>query len=206
MTLSSRGGDQTGFTLLELLVALAVFAVMAAAAYGGLQSVLRARAVVEVEAKRLAELQMAMHILESDMAQVANRGIRDEYGEPRAALVGTSFDTALITFTRAGWNNPLDRDRATLQRLTYRLEDRRLVRGYWNTLDRGSRSEPRETTLLEQVERVEIRFLDEQNVWQGEWLPVDGDDNTAPLPKAVELTVTLSDWGNITRLFPLPTL
>jgi general secretion pathway protein J len=199
-------GAQLGFTLLELLVALAVFAIMATAAYGGLQSVLRTRVAVEAQSQRLTRLQMAFYFLERDLIQAVNRGIRDEYGQPRPALEGNALAGALITFTRAGWDNPLDRQRSTLQRLSYRLRDESLVRIHWTRLDRGGFSEPREMPLLDGVDEIGIRFLDDQNNWQPAWPPpLVGEEPIAP-PRAVELRVTLRDWGEITRLFRLPTL
>jgi general secretion pathway protein J len=197
---------QYGFTLLELLVALAVFAIMATAAYSGLQSVLRVRVAVETESRRLTELQMAFHFLERDLAQTVNRGVRDEYGQFRPALEGNSVTGALITFTRAGWDNPLDRPRATLQRLSYRLREGFLVRAHWNALDRGGFSKPREISLLSGVDEIQIRFLDEQNDWRAIWPPPVVDQAPTDLPRALELSVTLSDWGEITRLFRLPAL
>jgi len=77
-----------GFTLLELLVALAVFAIMSIAAYSGLRNVLFTRAAVEEQTRRLAAVQLAVFRLEQDIEQTVPRGIRDEYGEPQAALVG----------------------------------------------------------------------------------------------------------------------
>jgi general secretion pathway protein J len=201
-----ESGEQGGFTLLELLVALAVFAIMATAAYSGLQSVLRARVAVEAESQRLTELQMAFHFLERDLAQTLNRGIRDEYGQLRPGLEGNAVTGALITFTRAGWDNPLDRPRATLQRLSYRLREGFLVRSHWSALDRSGFSQPQDISLLSRVQEIEIRFLDEQNDWRTIWPPPVVDQEPIDPPRAVELSVTLSDWGEITRLFRLPAL
>jgi general secretion pathway protein J len=196
-----------GFTLLELLVALAVFAIMATAAYSGLQSVLLTHARVESEAKRLAQLQMAFHILERDIEQAAPRGIRDEFGQPRPALEGGALNgNALVTFSRAGWDNPLGQGRSTLQRLSYRLQNTQLVRAHWNTLDRGGLNEARETPLLDHVQQASLRFLDDQNAWQSSWPPSGSDGEPTGLPRAVEISLTLNDWGEITRLFRLPGL
>ncbi len=198
---------QAGFTLLELLVALAIFAIIATAAYSGLQNVLFTSGIVETEAQRLAQLQTAFLLLERDMEQLANRGIRDEFGQARPPIEGGEINSdALITFTRAGWANPLRSNRSTLQRLSYQLRESRLVRRYWDTLDRGGRSEPRETPLLDKIEQAEIRFLDQQNNWQQDWPPPGSYNTPARLPRAVEIDLTLSDWGRIKRLFRLPAL
>ena len=96
-----------GFTLLELLVALAVFAIMSIAAYSGLSNVLFTRAAVETENRRLAMTQLAFHRLGQDLEQVIPRSVRDEYGEPEPALRGNIQDSEALLFTRAGWDNPL---------------------------------------------------------------------------------------------------
>ena len=91
-----------GFTLLELLVALAVFAIMSIAAYSGLSNVLFTRAAVETENRRLAMTQLAFHRLGQDLEQVIPRSVRDEYGEPEPALRGNIQDSEVLLFTRAG--------------------------------------------------------------------------------------------------------
>lgn len=203
MTPASRG-----FTLLELLVALAVFAIMAVAAYSGLRAVSYTRAAVEEQSRRLAAVQLAVYRLEQDLAQAVERGIRDEYGEPQPALLGGTLTADRLTLTRAGWDNPLAQPRASLQRVAYRLRDGRLWRLHWPILDRGGLSAPRETLLLEKVQAFKIRFLDQKD-WRDDWPPpsplTEGPPpNPDRLPRAVEVSLTLEDWGEITRLLLLP--
>ena len=197
-----------GFTLLELLVALAVFAIMATAAYSGLRNVLFTRAAVEEQSRRLAAVQLAVYRLEQDVEQTLARGIRDEYGDPQPALHGGALTSDALTLTRAGWDNPLGQSRATLQRVAYRLREGRLWRLHWQVLDRGGLVEPRETLLLDRVREFKVRFLDAEDAWQNDWpLPDDNDEaerrDSAALPRAVEVKLMLEDWGEITRLFPL---
>lgn len=200
-----------GFTLLELLVALAVFAIMAIAAYGGLRNVLFTRAAVEEQSRRLAAVQLAVYRMEQDVEQTLARGIRDEYGDPQPALQGGALASDALTLTRAGWDNPLGQSRATLQRVAYRLREGRLWRLHWQVLDRGGLIEPRETLLLDRVQELKVRFLDADDAWQDDWPPPasDSDDgetgrrDSVVLPRAVEVSLTLEDWGEITRLFPL---
>ena len=197
-----------GFTLLELLVALAVFAIMATAAYSGLRNVLFTRAAVEEQSRRLAAVQLAVFRLGQDIEQAVPRGIRDEYGDPQAALLGGELADDRLTLTRAGWDNPLGQPRATLQRVAYRLRDGRLWRLHWGVLDRGGLLEPRETLLLERVREFRVRFLDRDD-WRDDWPPPASDEagtkkDPDALPRAVEIGLTLEDWGEITRLLPLP--
>lgn len=197
-----------GFTLLELLVALAVFAIMATAAYSSLRNVLFTRAAVEEENRRLAAVQLTVYRLEQDIEQAVARSIRDEYGQPQAAMSGGSLASDPLIFTRAGWDNPLEQPRATLQRVAYRLREGRLWRLYWDVLDRGGLVEPRETLLLDRVQEFQVRFLDVDNAWQTTWPPPasgeERDQAAQPLPRAVDISLKLEDWGEITRLLPLP--
>ena len=197
-----------GFTLLELLVALAVFAIMSVAAYSGLRNVLFTRAAVEQQSQRLAAVQLAVFRLEQDIEQAIPRSIRDEYGEKQAALLGGELSDDRLMLTRAGWDNPLGQPRAQIQRIAYRWEDGRLWRRHWPVLDRGGRIEPREILLLDRVSAFTVRFLD-QDEWRSDWPPpVAADAETEkqeadPMPRAVEIRLTLEDWGEITRLLPL---
>ncbi|MBL8259274.1 MAG: type II secretion system minor pseudopilin GspJ [Candidatus Competibacteraceae bacterium] len=197
-----------GFTLLELLVALAVFAIMATAAYSGLSNVLATRTALEAQSRRLAAVQLAVFRLEQDIEQAAPRAIRDEYGDFQTALLGGELATDQLVLTRAGWDNPLGQPRANLQRVAYRFRDGRLWRLYWDVLDRGGLSEPRETLLLDRVRDFRVRFLQAKN-WLKAWPPLASDEeqtrkNREALPRAIEISLTLEDWGEITRLLPLP--
>lgn len=196
-----------GFTLLELLVALAVFSIMSIAAYSGLRNVLFTRAAVEAQSQRLAAVQLAVYRLEQDIEQAMPRSIRDEYGDPQAALLGDELSDDRLTLTRAGWDNPLGQPRANVQRVAYRLREGRLWRLHWPVLDRGGRIEPRETLLLDRVRAFKVRFL-ERDDWRNDWPPpanAEADQKIPdPMPRAVEISLTLEDWGEITRLLPLP--
>ncbi|NJN45979.1 MAG: type II secretion system minor pseudopilin GspJ [Candidatus Competibacteraceae bacterium] len=104
---------------------------------------------------------------------------------------------------RTGWANPLKRARAGLQRLSYRWENYQLYRLQWDVLDRAGLTEPQETLLLDRIEAVQIRFLDQEDSWQTVWPPStnSSETNLDLVPRAVEVQVLLQDWGEITRLF-----
>jgi general secretion pathway protein J len=189
-----------GFTLLELLVALAIFAVVAALAYGGLRVVLDARERTDAQAQRLAEIQMALAFLTRDLEQAVDRPIRDELGDRRPALLGGTG--AALEWTHGGWRNPAGQARSSLQRVAYAHDANRLVRRSWAVLDRAHDSAGNDTVLLEGVTALELRFLDGQMEWQTFWPPAIED---APgLPRAVELRLELEDGTGISRLVRLP--
>lgn len=187
-----------GFTLLELLVALAVFAVVAVMAYGGLQGMLDAREHTRQTALRLGALQFAVSLLADDLRQAVPRGVRDAYGDPLPALAGERDG---IELTRAGHANPVEARRASIQRVRWGVESGALVRWSWPVLDRTPGSVPAGRRLLEEVRGLELEYRVDET-WQRQWPP----DGTAapPLPRAVRVTLELADWGTVQRLVLLP--
>lgn len=195
-----------GFTLLELLVALAIFAVIAVIAYSGLDTILTARQQTDQHAIQLAHLQMAFTWLGRDIEQYIERPIRDQYGEKQPALQGTNSHLEL---TRAGWRNPAQQQRSSLQRIAYNVENKTLTRSYWRMLDRAQDTQPLKIDLLTQVDELQLKYLDKGQRWHEQWPPLNflntaPDEQTNPTLKAIEITLTVVGWGRITRLFRVP--
>lgn len=201
--MTRRAGRIRGFTLLELIIAISIFALVSAMAYGGLNAVLRsANATREAEAK-LEALQLAMAVLMQDFTQLTNRSVRDAYGDTRPALIGPDPQTGGFQFTRRGWPNPAEQPRGTLQRVIYRVEDGVLIRGYWLALDAAPNAEPVQMPLLEGVSSITLRYLGEESTWVDQWPPLTATPAPSKLPKAVELTLGTEHWGEIVRLIPI---
>lgn len=197
---------QGGFTLLELLVAVAIFAVVGAMAYSGLYQVLLQQEGTVQRSDRLSDLQKAYRILQRDLEQVIGRGIRNEFGEKVEAMVGGSgFDG--VEFSRAGHANPAGFLRSQIQRVAYVPDQDVLLRRTWRVLDRAQDSLPDEEVLVQGLSSFAMRFLDEDNQWQEQWPPLQseiGDDQSRGLPRAVEVQLDLDDLGILNWLFLLP--
>jgi len=189
-----------GFTLIELIVVLVIFAVVAVMAYGGLSAVLNARERVLQSLERTAALQKAYVRLRNDLQQLRGRSARDGYGEPQGALA--VLPDGAVEFTRSGWRNPLGQPRSALQRVAYRLDDEnQLVRASWTALDRAQDTEPSLVVVLEQVEDIRWRFL-QGNDWRDAWPPAGASGATLDeVPRAVEIVLTLKDLGEVRLLF-----
>ena len=105
--------NQRGFTLLELLIAMAIFAIMAVMAYGGLKTVLATRQAVTERAAELRQLQQTLQLLNEDLLQALPRSIRDELGDPEPAFIG-GRSQLLLSLTRSmaqNWGKQLWRYR-----------------------------------------------------------------------------------------------
>lgn len=194
---------QSGFTLLELIVVIGIFAIFALMAYGGLDSVLNTRRQVEIAQERIAALQKSYIRLRNDLQQVSNRTARDGFGDVQPALRAT--DKGYLEFTRAGWRNPLLLPRPGFERVAYRYEAGKLIRSSWRVLDQAQDSKAVDVTLFDNVEQVRWRYFDKvSNEWRDRW-PYDTNTDTAQAaiapPEAVELTMRTKDVGELRFLF-----
>ena len=192
-----------GFTLLEVLVAVFIFAIVGMLAYGGYNQLSRQSDIVEVSAGRTRTIQAAVQRMSEDFEMLEPRPIREPLGEAlEPALRADSRTETLADLTRSGWSNPAGVSRSTLQRVTYRLQDNKLQRAYWNALDRTLTDEPNGAVLLEQVRSVTFRFMDQNRTWHDQWPPLgySGPDSGRLRPIAVEFTLELEDWGKLVRL------
>lgn len=196
------GSNCAGFTLLEMVVAVAVFVIFAAMAYGGLNTVNRQKADTEQYAERLISLQLAVRYLERDIGQVIDRPIRNQFGDEEPAIM--KGNESLLKLTQGGWSNPAGLTRSSIQRVGYDIQDDALIRITWSRLDGADEQTALETHLLEGVEEFEVRFLDENEEWQESWPPLTDSEEQAPLPAAVEITLSVDAWGSVRRLFALP--
>ena len=190
-----------GFTLLELLVAMAVVAVVGVMALGGLSEVIRQQTIAQQRAERWREIQFAMRIISQDLAQIHPRPTREERGEDwQPSILAPSVQFAL-EFSRGGWANSVALPRGSVLRVAYDWEDDTLVRFHWSVMDRTLATPPIRTELLSGVEDVEIRLLDANGEWQLDWPPASmtGAARLVARPRVVEFGVILEDFGRVWR-------
>ena len=184
-----------GFTLLEVLLAVAITALIGVGAAQLLNSIINAKQGVDIRSEKLASLQRFNMAVSRDIEQIINRPIRDIYGDEQPAIRINDGDYP-VEFTRAGWrNSPVTDDpRSELQRVAYRLEPidseacevayvrlqswgviepqgECLVRYFWPVLDRASDSQPQSQVVLEQIDMLEVEMLvrEENSNAQGDY-------------------------------------
>lgn len=190
-----------GFTLFEILIAVSIFAVIGTIAMTSLIQVGRSGERVSYKQKQLADIQFALGYLGRDLAQMVNRKVRDQYGDERPQLEVAENH---IIFTRDGWSNLLQQKRSSLQRVEYRLQDEALQRRFWPQLDQGYSEVVVDQPLLQKVQRFEIKLITTGKNKLTSW-PNARQPNIAPVkPVALEMTLEVSDFGEIKRIFELP--
>jgi general secretion pathway protein J len=184
-------------TLLELLIVIAIFAIMSSAAYSALQSSLKAEENFSAAMKDLEAVQMSLTLFQRDIMQLSPRAIRDAYGDNEAAIV--LFDGRELFFTRGGNFSSLKLDQTELVRVAYSLQGEQLIRSHWRHLDSTQGDQPLTAALLNKVSNLQIRVLDQNNIWHLDWPIAD----SAKI-RALEITLELEDWGEIRRLLQIP--
>jgi len=199
---SARG--VRGLTLIELLVAVAIFAVLSGMAYRALTVVLDSRARIEQENRKWRDVASFFARFEQDVATVAPRPIHDARNGLMPAFVGnpTNTDanqgTLMLTRTAvAAEPGAVDPPR----RLGYRLRGGVVELLTWNALDQSPRDEPRVVAMLHDVREMGLRYLDRRGQWQTAWPPAGGAPDAA-IPTGVEIQLTLASGEQITRLLP----
>jgi general secretion pathway protein J len=188
---------QAGVTLLELLIVIAVFSIMSAAAYSSLQNSLKAEENFNTSMKDLEAVQMSLAMFERDVMQLSPRTVRDALGDREAAVV--LVNGRQLVFTRGGNFSSLKLDRTELLRVAYQWRDGQFMRSYWRHLDSTQGDRPLSAPLLDNVTGLRIRVLDQNNLWHLDW-PMAENARI----RAVELTIEVEGWGEIRRLFQVP--
>lgn len=215
---------RNGFTLVELLVALFITAILFAMGYGAVNQAMANKGAIEEQNRRLLAVQTTMRLLAQDFEQAAPRPVRDPVAgetwlpsfESQGAAQGTERQAALVSITRTGWANPAGVQRPALQRVSYVLDDKTLHRDHSPVLDATQSSELVRRDLLTGVKSVKMRFMDGSRNWVEEWpsqsIPpgdprvgshTQPDSRQRARPLAVEVTLELEDWGKIMRIFEI---
>ena len=192
-----------GFTLVELLVALAIFAIMSGFAYRGLTAMLDSRVALQKESRKWRDLSVFVGRLERDLAAVLNRtsiGASGTVLAPVSSALEALAPREGLALTRSG--SPLQENAlAAPQRVAYRFSEGRVERLTWSGVDISPREEPTAVTVLAGAGALAFRFLDPGGEWRASWgLP----GSNQPMPAAVEVAVTLASGERIVRMLDLP--
>ncbi len=196
---------EQGMTLLEVLVALTIFILMAGAGYSGLQQGLAIQDGLQQKRQYWRRLDTIMILLQQDFDQARNlsqripvNAVRPFVGasEPNPAAQGE-----LVSFTRGGHASYSAGLVSPHLRVAYRLREGSLYRTTWPRLNMPESEQGTEAELIDKVTDIQLRFLDTTRQWNASWPTILATDQAAGLPLAVQLTLTLGSQQTYERVF-----
>lgn len=193
-----------GFTLLEILIALSIFSILAVITSVAMFHAFNTRAKVNTQADILHSVQLSMSLLQHDMRQMTNRAVRGNDMRLVSALIGQS---GYLEMTRDGIANPESMEkRSTLKRIALICESGTLKRRTWASLDTPNHNNWEESVLLDNLSSCKFSYLDHSLHVLNEWREVTPEHSKGgeSLPKAVQLNITMNPWGNANLIFIVP--
>lgn len=185
---------RAGFTLVEVLIALLIFALIAGAGAALLSVSIDNRFAVKSATDRLAALQRARSLLKGDLGQAVDRVGRDAAGRRETAAMTGGQGASLLSLTRTGWSNASDAPRPSMQRVDYVLDGQRLERRTRTWLD-GDRPGPPQV-LFEGVSEARVTFIAD-----GIEYPAWPAGDRRRMPDAVRVDLTLEAYGPVSQWF-----
>ena len=194
---------ERGFTLIEVLVAMGIIAIIGVMALEGLTEAIAQKSIASERADRWREIQLAMRVVTQDLAQIHPRPTREELGESfQPSLLASPTAQFPLELSRGGWSNPGGFARGTVLRVAYAWEEDALLRFTWPVLDRTLATPPQRTELLTGVTNLEVRFRAPSGEWSSEWPPRDmaGAMRYISVPRAIEVAIELEDFGRVWRI------
>ena len=195
-----------GFTLLELLAAIAVFAVLSALSFRGLSSVLESEARLQVDSRQWGDLSVSFAQLGEDLAMSVERPVRGADARRLPALLlsddprtSALTDGAQIVLTRLGPGMG-STAQGVPRRVGYRWRDDKLEYLVWPSPDAAPGTTPEAYTLLERVAGVRWQALDGQGRWLDAWPSAQAQE---VLPRAIAVRITLASGEELVRIVAL---
>lgn len=206
--LMRRANKKKGFTLVEMLVVVAILGFIGIASFSMSNTAIYAKTALTQQEKTLFNSIRLWQWIERDVEQMVARPVRDELGEPLTALRVRDSE---IHFSKTGWTNPLKSSRSELQRVEYQFDplEKQLIRTFWPVLDRDQDTKATVQTF-EGITAFSIEVLDSNEQWRNTWpqeqialLP--GQQASKQLmPQLLRIKLTTDALGTVTRLFLLP--
>lgn len=189
-----------GFTLLEILIALFVFSIVATIISTVLHQVISIYTTTEKNAEHFRKFAWVLLMMDYEIEQTVNRSIVNAKGQPEGAFVG---GVKGFSFTHSSAANVIDQQIGShLVRSGYYIVDGVLYHYVWPALDQAPNAYPTKRPLLQGINKAKFEYFDDKNEGHAHW-PLKEDSAKEGLPRAIRIELTLNDWGRLSQLYVL---
>lgn len=193
-----------GYTLIEIMIALSVFAIIATITASVMIHVFDVRSRVAAQAEQLGELQLAVSLLTHDVTQFIPHTVRTQDMHVFAAFIGSHEH---MEFTRSGVANPKGvAAKSSLERVAFLCQGSQLIRRTWSPLDTVNRHVYEDRVLLSHLQACTFDYISRYHQILPDWRAYKIEENRAEevIPSAVRVTIKSAKWEAITVLLILP--
>ncbi|BFM49540.1 type II secretion system minor pseudopilin GspJ [Marinomonas sp. THO17] len=191
---------QGGFTLIELLIVMSIMAGIGVVSFQLVATGLQMQNKLDQDSEQFNTVARTWWKLQADLQQLIDRPIKNEYGQDEPAL---TLDSNQLSFTRAGWLDPMDTERPPYLRVEYRQTENSLKRSFWQELDRPPGSQ-RLVQNFSSVQSFKVEVLTNEQEWVDTWPRYTNGQEEKALPLAIRLTLAFDNLPEISRIFVIP--
>lgn len=198
-TFSRHTYASSGFTLLEVIIAIALFSMISLSSFTIFNTVIKSDESSKSRTERINELQRGFLLIERDLLQIAKRSVRLNGEAPLDDFLHTDSNSfsnseSTLAFVRHGWTNPgLLLPRSSMQSVAYQLNEETFERLHFNFVDAIQGQEPKIRKLITNVQTLSFEFFYDKK-WQKKI-------KDKILPQAIAVELTTADYGLLRREF-----
>ena len=176
-----------GFTLIEVLISLAILSIIAIVSTNFLQSSIDLRNQSKSKVDDIKVFNLGVSTIRRDLMSTVNLPMRDNFGNQLPNFIGSNTDKK-ITFL--GFINRIDSSRSSISRIEYLFDDTKFIRRVYFTADPYDYDDHIDSVIFDNIDDVEIFFLSD-NRWFTEW-PA-GQTTAYKIPKLVKIEINDKD-------------
>lgn len=189
-----------GFTLIEIMVALVIFAILALITAINLMEAFNSEEKISAKLEQLETIQISLTLISRDLPQMAVRSVYRGAMDYKAAIIAKRD---YLEFTRDGFINPgAIEERSTLKRVAYLCQNKQLIRRTWHQLDEPNPKAYDDQILLKKLKKCYFSYLDHRNQMLESFMPKSMHSHQ--LPRAIGINLEIENEGDLSMIYPIP--